>query len=200
MKVLFSFLNVVILFADRFSSSYLLLLVRQCRHLPKSPRQTRYETMLLSTKVALVALVVTGLINPNNGLHLSSTSTFCGQSLQMGNYAAVSNDDRRGVASLTMRKQKASDRRTRRMQRGGDDIAQDMINESLQRTITTVPMTQWNYKSRGNARQPLIKEKTGGRGRSRKRSTLYHSLSSYHSKYFNLLTAEYKAEVRRRRI
>ena len=94
--------------------------------------------MLLSTKVALVALVVTGLINPNNGLHLSSTSTFCGQSLQMGNYAAVSNDDRRGVASLTMRKQKASDRRTRRMQRGGDDIAQDLINESLQRTITTV--------------------------------------------------------------
>ena len=84
------------------------------------------------------------------------------------------------------------------MQRGGDDVAQDMINESLQRTITTVPMTQWNYKSRGNARQPQIrKEKSGGRGRSRKRSTLYHSLSSYHSKYLNLLTAEYKAEVRR---
>ena len=151
-----------------------------------SPRAVR--------SIAYLALILNELINTSNGLQLFSSSSFCGQKVHCEN--AVSNHrPTAGVASLTMRKQKASDRRTRRLQRGGDDIAQDMINQSLQRTITSMPMTQWNYKSRGNEQQPR-KEKSGGRGRSRKRSTLYHSLSSYHSKFLNLLTAEYKAEVR----
>ena len=144
--------------------------------------------------IAYVALVLNELINTSIGLQLYSSSSFCGQKVHCGNVVSVHRPTA-GMASLTMRKQKASDRRTRRLQRGGDDIAQDMINQSLQRTITSMPMTQWNYKSRGNVQQPS-KEKSGGRGRSRKRSTLYHSLSSYHSKFLNLLTAEYKAEVR----
>jgi hypothetical protein len=36
----------------------------------------------------------------------------------------------------------------------------------------------------------------GGRGRSRKRSTYYSALASYHNKFLNLLTREYQAEVR----
>ena len=35
---------------------------------------------------------------------------------------------------------------------------------------------------------------SGGRGRSRKRSMLYTSLSFYHNKFMQLLQAEYKAE------
>jgi hypothetical protein len=35
-----------------------------------------------------------------------------------------------------------------------------------------------------------------GRGRSRKRSSYYSSLASYHNKFLNLLTHEYQAEVR----
>ena len=149
--------------------------------------------------VGFLTLAFNGLLfNSSTGLHLSSSS-FCGQSLQFQNAVAAIKDrssTASGLASLTMRKQKASDRRTRRMQRGGEDVAQDMINQSVQKTITSIPMTQWNYKNRGTAYQPMMKEKSGGRGRARKRSTLYHSLSSYHSKFLNLLTAEYKAEVR----
>jgi len=37
--------------------------------------------------------------------------------------------------------------------------------------------------------------KTGGRGRSRKRSALYNSLAMYHNHFLELLTQEYKAEV-----
>jgi hypothetical protein len=95
---------------------------------------------------------------------------------------------------LCMRKQKASDKRTRRRQRG-DDIA--VLVPSLD-TMTSSPMEQtgdWNRKYVA-PRTPRAPSVTGGRGRSRKRSTLYQSLSFYHNKFLSLLTAEYKAEVR----
>jgi hypothetical protein len=39
------------------------------------------------------------------------------------------------------------------------------------------------------------RKRTPGRGRSRKRSTLYNSLAFYHNKFLILLTDEYQAEV-----
>ena len=73
-------------------------------------------------------------------------------------------------------------------------MAQEVILENLRQTITSTPMetAEWRYKQRGVT---PIREKTGGRGRSRKRATLYNSLSSYHNKFLQLLTAEYKSEV-----
>jgi hypothetical protein len=77
------------------------------------------------------------------------------------------------------------------MQLGGEEV----ILKTLRQTITKSPMelAEWGYKQRGVA---PIKEKTSGRGRSRKRATLYNSLSSYHNKFLQLLTTEYQAEVR----
>lgn len=77
----------------------------------------------------------------------------------------------------------------------GEQIVQDLIRDNLRDTITSSPMDvtgEWNYKKR--VIQP-IREKTGGRGRSRKRATLYNSLSSYHNKFLQLLTDEYRHEV-----
>ena len=106
-------------------------------------------------------------------------------------------------ATITMRKQKASDRRTRRMQRGGEEVVQDMIRESLTQreiTITSSPMDKkgvWKQRKVGTIDASDIREKTKGRGRSRKRSILYNSLSCYHNKFLTLLTKEYRAEVSR---
>ena len=109
-----------------------------------------------------------------------------------------------------MRKQKASDRRTRRMQRGNaDDIVQDIIRDNILRenTYLSNPMTKagsWKQKSSSVIQPPPIKDTTptptggaggGGRGRSRKRSMLYNGLSSYHNKFLHLLTTEFRAEV-----
>ena len=97
-----------------------------------------------------------------------------------------------------MRKQKASDRRTRRRQRGGEELTEERIKENLSRrevTITSSPMSKkgdWKLKKQGDMID--TRNKTGGRGRSKKRSLLYNSLSLYHNKFLNFLTAEYKAE------
>jgi hypothetical protein len=72
-----------------------------------------------------------------------------------------------------------------------------MILENLKNTMTSSPMESvgvWNLKSSSGV-PSQIKEKTGGRGRSRKRATLYNSLSTYHNKFFTLLTEEYRTEV-----
>ena len=132
------------------------------------------------------------------GLSISSHSRFHGQQLRLSNHGlsytkpSASND-------ITMRKQKASDRRTRRMQRGGREMTEDRIKENLSRqevTITSSPMTKkgyWKLRRQGDLSEAQIK--AGGRGRSRKRSLLYNSLSSYHNKFLNFLTSEYKIEV-----
>lgn len=116
-------------------------------------------------------------------------------------------DDRHRSSSLTMRKQKASDRRTRRLQRGDDSALQPPVREFMG-SMTRSPMQQegaWSQKTL--AAMPVTaapevatstsgeKPVSGGRGRSRKRSTLYNSLASYHDKFFSMLTAEYRAEV-----
>jgi hypothetical protein len=138
-----------------------------------------------------LALASFGAWTPCSSLSLSSFSRFHGTSLQQ-----VPNVPARTTSAyLTMRKQKASDRRTRRMQRGGEEATEEVILKTLRQTITKSPMelAEWGYKQRGVA---PIKEKTSGRGRSRKRATLYNSLSSYHNKFLQLLTTEYQAEVR----
>jgi len=95
-------------------------------------------------------------------------------------------------ATLTMRKQKASDRRTRRLQRGGEELIQEVMQQNLRVTQSPMDQTgQWR-----NKKKPVrISEKTGGRGRARKRATLYNSLSGYHNRFLQLLTKEYRAEV-----
>lgn len=153
-------------------------------------------TMPPSRSQLITALVATTLLvafAPCESLSLSSFSKFHGNALQPA--ANPSHRATSGAASLTMRKQKASDRRTRRMQMGGEQIVQELIRDNLRQTITSSPMEttgQWKYKKR--IVQP-IREKTGGRGRSRKRATLYNSLSSYHNKFLRLLTDEYQHEV-----
>ena len=98
---------------------------------------------------------------------------------------------------LVMRKQKASDKRTRRRQKGLVEVDDDFEKG----VMTQSPMQErgvWKEKKKVTAsRSALAPSPTGGRGRSRKRSNLYASLSFYHDKYLKLLTQEYKAEVRR---
>jgi len=162
----------------------------------------------MATPRTLWAVVTVLLIPISSALSLSSYSGFHGTSLvggTGGHSRWVGGDQCRrddpyhhsyGAASWTMRKQKASDRRTRRLQRGSDEIVQERIIENLKNTMTNSPMQSvgvWNKKTGTVPSQ--IKEKTGGRGRSRKRATLYNSLSTYHNKFFTLLTDEYRAEV-----
>lgn len=142
----------------------------------------------------LILLTLT-ILTTTLGLSLSSFSQFHGASLQ--SFSTKPQHHTSGAASLTMRKQKASDRRTRRMQMGGDQIVQELIRDNLRQTVTSSPMQQtgqWNQKKRRGIQS--YKEKTGGRGRSRKRATLYNSLSSYHNKFLRLLTDEYNHEAR----
>eukprot|EP00526_Cylindrotheca_closterium_P003007 CAMPEP_0113630316 /NCGR_PEP_ID=MMETSP0017_2-20120614/15749_1 /TAXON_ID=2856 /ORGANISM="Cylindrotheca closterium" /LENGTH=994 /DNA_ID=CAMNT_0000540771 /DNA_START=126 /DNA_END=3107 /DNA_ORIENTATION=- /assembly_acc=CAM_ASM_000147 len=147
--------------------------------------------------MALRLLLTLTILTTSSGLSLSSFSQFHGTSLQsfapkpqQHHHASTS-----GAASLTMRKQKASDRRTRRMQMGGEQIVQEIIRDNLRQTVTSSPMQQtgeWKQKKRRGIQS--FKEKTGGRGRSRKRATLYNSLSSYHNKFLKMLTDEYNHE------
>lgn len=155
--------------------------------------------MLTRIHLAMMAMAV--LAPSSLSLSLSSFSKFHGTSIESGYQLRRPNSARTvnssGVSSLSMRKQKASDRRTRRLQRGGEELVQDLIRENLRNTITSNPMElagAWNIKQGGFPSQ--VREKAGGRGRSRKRATLYNSLSSYHNKFFSLLTAEYRSEVR----
>ena len=164
-------------------------------------------------KGALSVLFLVGAILPTmrwqqhrltcHGLSsVSSFSRFHGARLRLANHDATGHGPSSPASGeITMRKQKASDRRTRRMQRGGDELSQEMIRENLSRrevTITSSPMTkkgEWKQRRQGDRIDPQIK--AGGRGRSRKRSLLYNSLSLYHNKFLNFLTKEYKAEVSR---
>ncbi len=120
----------------------------------------------------------------------------------------------RRTSTLVMRKQKASDKRTARMQRGNVDSGSLFAPPSLAtatQILTSTPMTnsEWKHK--------IVNTKTsgagtsdndsngaaagaggsGGRGRARKRLKLYNSLASYHSTFLELISDEYQMEVRR---
>ena len=125
---------------------------------------------------------------------LTSSTTFYGNPLLLTTNNDGRHNDINARAQLYMRKQKASDKRTRRRQRG-------LVEESpvvTAASLTTSPMQQqgtaWTKKTTTTSMLP--RPATGGRGRSRKRSMLYTSLSFYHNKFMRLLQEEFKAEVR----
>jgi hypothetical protein len=115
-------------------------------------------------------------------------------------------------STLVMRKQKASDKRTARMQRGNVDVgsASSFTPPSLAtatQILTSTPMTnsEWRHKSVdvkssgvvavGNNANVDDTIAAGGRGRARKRLKLYNSLASYHSTFLELISEEYQMEV-----
>lgn len=151
-----------------------------------------------NTSMTLRLLLTVAILTGSSSLSLSSFSQFHGKHLasHLPPKLQQQHASTTGAASLTMRKQKASDRRTRRMQMGGDQIVQELIRDNLRQTVTSSPMQQtgeWKQKKR----QVKYKENTGGRGRSRKRQTLYNGLSSYHNKFLKMLTDEYNHEASR---
>jgi hypothetical protein len=164
----------------------------------------------LHIAAAIIAVTTTGH-ECCHSLSLSSFSHFHGVKLINNNHNPTTQHRYHGASDgMTMRKQKASDRRTRRMQRGSEELAQELIRDNILRdslTSNSSPLASrgaWNQKRGGGMSIPppqtmaaAMKDKTGGRGRSRKRSILYTSLSSYHNKFLQLLTAEYLAEVRK---
>jgi len=104
-----------------------------------------------------------------------------------------------------MRKQKASKKRTRRLQRGHNiDLSPSLDLSTATRTspLTPIATSSWDHKSLNLDEYSLNSNGSSrGRGRSRKRSQLYNALSSYHTHYLKLITAEFLAEeetVRRR--
>jgi hypothetical protein len=103
--------------------------------------------------------------------------------------------------TIVMRKQKASDKRTSRLQKGLEFERLSSfaaISTSKGTTpfpiVTSSPMATatWNYKTIDPTN---INKESAGRGRARKRAQLYSSLASYHTEFLNLLTEEYRAEV-----
>ncbi|KAG7343912.1 superfamily I DNA/RNA helicase [Nitzschia inconspicua] len=179
-----------------------------------SARWTWFLMVIIAVLLQHNGLITTTSFLCCHGLSLSSFSHFHGLSLQPQRTAATAPSRGGGttaISSLTMRKQKASDRRTRRMQRGGDDsqLTQALIRDNLTTVLTRSPMAAaggWKQRqtsgsiidrsaaSASSSSSPPPPSTGGGRGRSRKRSTLYNSLSSYHNKFLQLLTAEYRAE------
>jgi hypothetical protein len=169
------------------------------------------------------------------------SSVFHGRSLVTSS-PSYSGSTSSSSSEITMRKQKASDRRTRKRQRGEiEDDRMEAVGSLSSMTLTTSPMSAagpWNHKQQSSASMSTMerqapsllqqqlqatgagaaqsvygnmgdyastpntstaapaRKRTPGRGRSRKRSTLYNSLAFYHNKFLILLTDEYQAEVR----
>ena len=121
------------------------------------------------------------------------SSTFHGSHINNINptYTASKNTPHRKSNGLVMRKQKASNKRTARRQRGNVDLS---TSSSTTQILNSSPMakSQWKHKKieTGAAIQ------AGGRGRARKRLKLYNSLASYHSTFLDLISQEYQMEVR----
>ena len=177
-------------------------------------KTTRRPTALLTMMLLLQASVICCY-----SLSLSSYSSFHGSRIistqERRSQNSIKDQQRLTTSSsssssssswLTMRKQKASDRRTRRMQRGLAEDTQTLILENLQQTMTKSALldSAWGQQAGGGQTRKTVRnqfpnkeqqQKTGGRGRSRKRATLYNTLSSYHNKFLGFLTEEYKAEV-----
>ncbi len=135
-----------------------------------------------------IALAVS-LVLSSDGFSVTRISSFSGKQVC---HTVSSND-----STITMRKQKASDKRTRRMQRSSQLLEN---TESLSRQgngpLTPMSTGQWKHKSLSSSRALLGNTDTsGGRGRSRKRSAIYSNLASYHTQFLELLTAEFLAEV-----
>jgi hypothetical protein len=120
------------------------------------------------------------------------------------NILPVTKDRVRQRMTIVMRKQKASDKRTSRLQKGieGEYLSSFFAISTKGSTpsphntgvVTSSPMAtaMWDYKTIDPIR---INKENAGRGRARKRTQFYSSLAAYHTEFLNLLTEEYKAEV-----
>lgn len=127
-----------------------------------------------------------------------SIGSFHGNCVVEHTYEHRNEDERsNGRCCLTMRKQKASDRRTRRLQRG--DVS-SRIDESLSPLLTqqSSPLANaaWTHKQLPVEQNAIAAPSSRGRGRSRKRLQYYNTVSSYHNDFLTLLTEEYRAEER----
>lgn len=94
-----------------------------------------------------------------------------------------------------MRKQKASDKRTRRRQKGVL-----VMEDEARVTVTSNPMQNAQWKAKSGI-EPMNVVRTavspeGGRGRSRKRTSFYQMLQYYHASFLEPLTKEYESEER----
>lgn len=147
-----------------------------------------------TSTTAIIALGASFSIVPSHALSLRlHSSQFLGNNV---NSFSQEGERSRNRMIITMRKQKASNKRTTRLQRGNDDNSQVSTMDSLSSLATPTSTSSWNYKSVSPA---LLKNASNmndkGRGRSRKRSQYYSSLSAYHTHFLNLITAEFLAEV-----
>jgi len=99
-------------------------------------------------------------------------------------------------SSLTMRKQKASDKRTSRMQKNLDIESATTSLEIGSATSTLSPLKIRDLQEKYVFTKNQFESSTSrGRGRSRKRSAVYNNLASYRNHFLELLTQEFTAEV-----
>lgn len=163
-----------------------------------------------SFKLLLLAMITiaSSLSIPST---LALSSSFLGSHIRSLQFYTT----QRGTPSsvITMRKQKASDKRTARMQRGQIDTTESSFTPPSLSTATTTtqilsssPMSNSKWKDKKiellaasgqnmNSVTAGVAASGGGRGRARKRLKLYNSLASYHSTFLELISAEYQMEV-----
>ncbi len=148
-----------------------------------------------TSTMAIIALGASFSLVPSHSLSLRlHSSQFLGNNV---NSFSKENEKSSNRMIITMRKQKASNKRTTRLQRGDDDNSQVSTMDFLSSLVTPTSTSSWNYKSVSSP--ALLKNVSNlnekGRGRSRKRSQYYNSLSAYHTHFLDLITAEFLAEV-----
>lgn len=133
--------------------------------------------------------ILASLLLQTDALSLGSSTSFLGG--KVSHRIVIDN------GSLSMRKQKASDKRTRRMQRNqGVETITETLPMPGTSPLTPMAKGEWRQKTISIKNQFQANARTGGRGRSRKRSIVYSNLASYHNQFLELLTQEFLAEVR----
>ena len=173
---------------------------------------SNFRFAMSSGAVFLVLSIALSAISLSWGLSFSSSSfhgTRVIHSPTMNNNQAAA-----GISNLVMRKQKASDKRTARRQRG--IIDDNNSNADGTATFTPPPLSTSSSATQILNSSPMTKSQWkdkkiemraagvggnnnvnngGGRGRARKRLKLYNSLASYHSTFLELISEEYQMEV-----
>lgn len=172
--------------------------------------------MMNSSKAVCLIILSVVFLPIQSCCALSSSSSFHG--MQMINptkysHASTYTKPRRPSSNnlLVMRKQKASDKRTARMQRGVIDNAYETTftppslsssSSSTTQILNSSPMTKSKWKQKKVELRAAGEGSSGngnsnnmGRGRARKRLKLYNSLASYHFTFLEMIQEEYQMEV-----
>lgn len=154
----------------------------------------------MATHKMCLAVIVIALLSPQSTDAL--TSSFHGISISIAPPPQQSRG-RQCPNELVMRKQKASDKHTARLQRGEMLPAgtNALLSPSPPMQILSSGFTknQWKEKkielrAAGTAGRAVAA--VGGRGRARKRLKVYNSLNLYHETFLSLISEEYRMEVR----